>query len=42
MRETLVNNIDEDVVEEERRVANHDPQGLTVMVDQIKKMYGNV
>jgi hypothetical protein len=35
LRETLVNNMDEDVLEEERRVSSHDPQGLTVMVDQV-------
>ena len=42
LRETLVENFDEDVLEEERRVSAHDPQGLTVMVDQVKKNYGPV
>ena len=33
--------IDEDITEEEQRVHNADPKGLSVMVDGIKKNYGN-
>lgn len=40
VRESLAQNVDEDIQEEENRVMMHDPAGLTVMVDRITKFYG--
>lgn len=38
----IENNIDEDIIEEERRVADADPNTLTVMVNKVKKNYGSI
>jgi len=32
--------VDEDIVEEEKRVKSANPDKLTVMVDKVKKYYG--